>query len=113
MVKRYGVLFTCLTSRALHIEVSHTLDTNSCINAIRRFMCRRGQVTLVRSDNGTNLVGAERELRAAIQEMDQNKIQNTVTKGNTVSFQSTCWTSLWRCLGKASKVSEDSKICAS
>lgn len=59
IVKRYGVLFTCLTTRALHIEVSHTLDTDSYINTIRRFMCRRGQVTLIRSDNGTNLVGAE------------------------------------------------------
>lgn len=80
IVKRYGVLFTCLTTRALHIEVSHTLDTDSCINAIRRFMCRRGQVTLIRSDNGTNLVGAERELKEAIQEMDQTKIRNTLTQ---------------------------------
>lgn len=80
IVKRYGVLFTCLTTRALHIEVSHTLDTDSCINAIRRFMCRRGQVALIRSDNGTNLVGAERELRTAIQEMDQTKIQNILTQ---------------------------------
>ena len=80
MVKRYGVLFTCLTTRALHIEVAHTLDTESCINAIRRFVCRRGQVTLIRSDNGANLVGAERELRAAIQEMDQTKLQNTLTQ---------------------------------
>lgn len=80
IVKRYGVLFTCLTTRALHIEVSHTLDTDSRINAIRRFMCRRGQVALIRSDNGTNLVGAERELRTAIQEMDQTKIQNILTQ---------------------------------
>lgn len=35
---------------------------------------------LIRSDNGTNLVGAERELRAAIQKMDQTKIQNTVAE---------------------------------
>lgn len=79
-VKRYGVLFTCLTTRALHIEVAHTLDTDSCISAIRRFMCRRGQVALIRSDNGTNLVGAERELRAALQELNQIKVQNTLTQ---------------------------------
>ncbi|KAL2099386.1 hypothetical protein ACEWY4_005866 [Coilia grayii] len=77
-VKRYGVLFTCLTTREVHIEIAHTLDTDSCLNAIRRFVCRRGQVSIMRSDNGTNLVAAERELRAAIQEWNQSKISDSL-----------------------------------
>ncbi|KAL7831201.1 hypothetical protein SRHO_G00307040 [Serrasalmus rhombeus] len=71
--KRYGVLFTCLTTRAVHIEITHTMDTDSCLNAIRRFVCRRGQVSVMRSDNGTNLVSAERELREAMQQWNQAK----------------------------------------
>lgn len=63
----YCVLFTCLTTRAVHLEIAHTLNTDSCLNAIRRVVCRRGQVAILRSDNGTNFVGAERELREAIQ----------------------------------------------
>ncbi len=77
-LKRYGVLFTCLTTRAVHIEIAHTLDTDSCVNAIRRFMCRRGQVSTISSDNGTNFVAAERELRDAIQQWNQNRIQDTL-----------------------------------
>lgn len=77
-VKRYGVLFTCLTLRAVHIEVADSLDTDSCINAIRRFVCRRGQVTIMRSDNGTNFVGAEREMREAIQLLDNDKIERAL-----------------------------------
>ena len=56
LVKRYGVVFTCLSTRAIHLEKADSLDTDSCINAIRRFVARRGQVQEVRSDNGTNLV---------------------------------------------------------
>ena len=80
IVKRYGVIFTCLTVRAVHIEIAHSLDTDSCINAIRRFICRRGQVKILRSDNGTNFVAAEKELRKALENLDQIKIQNAMTK---------------------------------
>lgn len=79
-VKRYGVLFTCLTSRAVHLEVSQSLDTSSCINAIRRFVSRRGQVSVLRSDNGTNFIGAERELREALKDLNQSKIQESMLK---------------------------------
>ncbi|KAK0140007.1 hypothetical protein N1851_023079 [Merluccius polli] len=77
-VKRYGVIFTCLTCHAVHLEVAHTMDTDSCINAIRRFICRRGQVKEIKSDNGTNFISANRELKQALQNLNQNKIQNTL-----------------------------------
>ena len=65
-VKRYGVLFTCLLCRTVHIEVAHSLDTDSFINAMRRYISRRGQPKEIRSDNGSNFVGFEKELRGAI-----------------------------------------------
>ncbi|XP_059918445.1 uncharacterized protein LOC132465721 isoform X2 [Gadus macrocephalus] len=61
LVKRYGALFTCLTCRAVHLEVAHSLNTDSCINAIRRFICRRGQVKEIRTDNGTNFVSTNHD----------------------------------------------------
>ncbi|XP_044573582.1 uncharacterized protein LOC123257722 [Drosophila ananassae] len=58
--KRWVALFTCLTTRAIHLELAHDLSTDSCILAIRNFICRRGPVHRLRSDNGRNFVGADR-----------------------------------------------------
>lgn len=74
-MKRYGVVFTCLSCRAIHLETANSLDTSSFINALRRFISIRGQVRHIRSDRGTNFVGAERELREAYSEMDSDKIR--------------------------------------
>ncbi|KAK3704535.1 hypothetical protein QZH41_006329 [Actinostola sp. cb2023] len=74
IVKRYGCLFACLVMRAVHIEIAHTLETSSFIDALHRFINRRGKPLLMRSDNGTNFKGGERELRESIQEWNQQAI---------------------------------------
>ena len=78
MVKRYGAIFTCLALRAVHLEVCHSLDTDSFIHALRRFIARRGQVKEIRSDNGSNFVGGERELRVMIDSWNQAKIHDAL-----------------------------------
>ncbi|XP_028256534.1 uncharacterized protein LOC114432614 [Parambassis ranga] len=77
-VKRWGVIFTCLVSRAVHLEMAHSLTTNSCINVIRRFTCRRGPVLSIRTDCGTNFIGAQRELQDALKEINHQRIQNSL-----------------------------------
>ena len=78
-LKRYGYIFTCLVVRAIHIEVVYSLKTDSFINALIRFVCRRGNVKIIRSDNGTSFVGADKELRAAIKQWNQNKISKSLS----------------------------------
>ena len=60
--KRYGSLFTCLTTRAIHLELAFDLSS-SFINVLRRFLARRGLVEYIYSDNGSNFVGAEHILK--------------------------------------------------
>ena len=55
--KRWAILFTCLTSRAVHIEVVEELSTSSFINALRRLYSLRGAAKILRSDCGTNFTG--------------------------------------------------------
>ena len=78
--KRFCVLFTCLATHAIHIEVCDSLDTSSFINALRRFQARRGQVKVIMSDNGTNFVGAERELREELGKLRDSKVYDFLLK---------------------------------
>ena len=81
-VKRYGCIFTCLTTRAVHLEVAHSLTADSFINAFRRFICRRTKPHTVFSDNGTNLVGAEKELRQALKEFNHKHVEEKLRQKN-------------------------------
>ncbi|XP_069129286.1 uncharacterized protein [Argopecten irradians] len=60
--KRWAILFTCLTTRAIHVEVVESMSSACFINALRRFVALRGNVKEIRSDCGTNFVGAVNEL---------------------------------------------------
>ena len=73
---KHGAMFTCPASRAVHIEVTHSLVTHSFIQAQRRLIARRGKVRQIRSDSGSNFVGAEQELLKIFSGMDHNKIEN-------------------------------------
>jgi hypothetical protein len=66
VVKRYGCVFTCLVIRAIHIEVSYDLSTDSFIQAFMRFVSRRGPPTKVFSDKGTHFKGVETEIKEAL-----------------------------------------------
>ena len=78
--KRWAVIFTCLTVRAIHIELIESMDTSSFINALRRFFAIRGPAIQLRSDNGTNFVGAWNELGAAFKEINKNTVDTYLSK---------------------------------
>lgn len=80
--KVYGVVFTCLASRAMHLELAHSLDTDSFLNAFRRFKARRGNVKLVRSDNGTNFVSGCKEIKRAINDWNSSTIEHWMKQVN-------------------------------
>ncbi|XP_055633223.1 uncharacterized protein LOC129773611 [Toxorhynchites rutilus septentrionalis] len=81
--KRWGVLLTCMTIRAIHIEIAHSLTTDSCILALRNFIARRGTPLEIFSDCGTNFVGASRELRNSKEKIDQVKMMEFFESSDT------------------------------
>ena len=72
--KRWACLFTCFTTRAVHIEIAESLDTDAFMLCLRRFISRRGNPINIYSDNGTNFVSAERELKEGLNRLNQSKI---------------------------------------
>lgn len=78
--KRWGVIFTCLTIRAIHLELACSLSTDSCILAIRNFMSRRGEPMEIWSDNGTNFHGANNELRREIKDLCPRRLEDEFSR---------------------------------
>ena len=73
--KRYGLMCVCTVTRGVHVEMLDSLRTDSLINAVRRISARRGQIRKIRSDMGTNMTGADRELREALKQVSGSDLQ--------------------------------------
>ncbi|XP_023197668.1 uncharacterized protein LOC111610010 [Xiphophorus maculatus] len=77
--KRYGLIFTCLYSRAVHIEMLEDLSTDSFINALRCFISIRGAVRQLHCDQGSNFVGARNEFTQALKQCDTKLLEVFLT----------------------------------
>lgn len=72
LLKGYFCIFVCLATKAVHLEAVSDLSTEAFLSALQRFVSRRGTPALIRSDCGTNFVGARNELKVI-----QNFLKNS------------------------------------
>ncbi|XP_070854705.1 uncharacterized protein [Drosophila suzukii] len=72
--KRWGVIFTCLTVKAVHLELAHSLDASSCIMCIRNFFNRRGTPRKIFTDNGTNFKASEKVICEELPRVDPDEV---------------------------------------
>ena len=73
LVKRWVALFTCLATRAIHLEVVYCCETSSFLQAFLRFRNSRGNtVNTLYSDNATTFHGADNELKQALKRLEPN-----------------------------------------
>lgn len=60
----------------MHLEVVNSMDTDGFVMCLRRFINRRGEVKEIRCDNGSNFVGAQRELKESLEKWNQGRIES-------------------------------------
>lgn len=80
--KHWVCMFSCLSIRAIHMEIVHSLTTNSCIMAIQRFVNIRGIPREIIADNGTSFIGAKNEWRQALTQLDDEAIREKLLLKN-------------------------------
>ncbi len=80
LVKAYLCVFVCLSVKAAHLELVSDLTTEAFLASLRRFVARRGKPSLIRSDHGTNFVGAARELKELFQFLGDEVTQRNVSQ---------------------------------
>ena len=81
--KHDGLIFTCLVTRCVHLEACRDLNTDTFLNAYRRFVSRRCQPTTMLSDNGKTFIGASEELKRCVQGLDNDTIYKAMATTNT------------------------------
>ncbi|CAM4718193.1 unnamed protein product [Leuciscus chuanchicus] len=83
--KRWGIVFKCMTTRCIHLDVLPNMDTDSFLMSLRRFVARRETPFELLSDCGTNFRGGEHELKASFEAMCE-ELQTKLAK-HQIRFQ--------------------------
>lgn len=55
--KRWAIIFKCMTTRCVHLDLLEKLATNAFLMCLWRFIARRGKPFKLVSDNRTNFIG--------------------------------------------------------
>ncbi|XP_073789840.1 uncharacterized protein [Danio rerio] len=83
--KRWGIIYKCLTTRCVHLDLLEHMDSDAFLLSLRRFIARRGKPMELLCDNGTNFIGGDRELRESFEAMSP-KLQEQLAE-QKISFR--------------------------
>ena len=81
--KTWGVIFTCLNSRAVWCYLAESYSTRDLINVIRKHECRNGSARIYFSDLGSQIVGADKAMDDAIEHLNKGALEGFTAKRNS------------------------------
>ena len=95
--KAYGVIFNCLTTRAVYLDLIEGYSTQAFVDGFRRFISIRGCPTSIYSDCGSQLSSFNRELQEMSQRWDKESIQDCARKyGGEIQWNFTASNAQWQ-----------------
>jgi hypothetical protein len=77
--KTYAIIFTCLVTRAVHVELVYNLSTLEFLNAFERFISTRGQVKYAVCDNQTAFRKASKQMQRLYKTLDWDRVAKWCT----------------------------------
>lgn len=77
--KTYVIIFTCLVTRAVHVELVYNLSTLEFLNAFERFIATRGQVKKAVCDNQTAFRKASKQMKRLYTTLDWDRVAKWCT----------------------------------
>ena len=98
--KCYVALCICMATKAIHLELVSNLTFEAFIAALKHFIARRGLIDHFYIDNGSNFVGANRELKAFFKSEEfLGQVHNYAAKKQFywyfILLNSPCFGGLW------------------
>ena len=78
--KKWGFLISFPKITAVHVEIAHSMDINSCVMGIERFTYCRERPLVISSNNGTYFVSTEKELLLCLLNLHKQKIASKIAE---------------------------------
>lgn len=109
--KAYIAIFICMVTKCVHIELVSSLSTEAFLHTLRRFIARRGNPSIIYSDNATNFLGARNQLKELNDFFKRGKNLNSIKEflsSNEVQWKfipprSPHWGGIWEAAIKSTK----------
>ena len=86
-IKSYGIVFTCLTTRVVNLDLATNLSTDNFLLALKRLISLYGKPKKIHSDNGSNFRGASREISGMIKRWKQDNPERLRLKEFLESYE--------------------------
>jgi len=80
LIKAYICIFICFVTKTVHIKLIVDLTSEALLGILKQLITRKDKIACMYSDNGTNFVGASRELNELYDAFTKEQVQHKLNE---------------------------------